>query len=230
MTTQAYDSDTLIDIDAAARGGPAGKADFDVVIWNWGGDVDPNSLLDILTTTAIGAASDTFFSNPRYDELMKLQYEPSPIRSSARRTSTRCSRSCTTRRHITSSSTTTALHAYRTDKFGGWHLQPSADGLPFFGCGAINYTQLTAPEPEATPDTGRVGRGSCARCVGDPGTDGDRLDRRRLDTAHRRAGRPRPRRRRGRPPHATSADARATRKRSESGAFARHRGREPAAD
>jgi len=43
------------------------------------------------------------------------------------------------------------LHAYRTDHFGGWKLQPSADGLPFFGYGGANYTLLTAPEPAATP-------------------------------------------------------------------------------
>ena len=29
-----------------------------------------------------------------------------------------------------------ALHAYRTDKFGGWTLQPTEGGLPFFAYGA----------------------------------------------------------------------------------------------
>ena len=35
------------------------------------------------------------------------------------------------------------LHAYRTDKFGGWTNQPSEDGTPLFGYGSIGYTKLT---------------------------------------------------------------------------------------
>ena len=45
-----------------------------------------------------------------------------------------------------------ALHAYRTDKFGGWTLQPTEGGLPFFAYGARDYSLLTAPEPAATPE------------------------------------------------------------------------------
>ena len=45
-----------------------------------------------------------------------------------------------------------ALHAYRTDKFGGWTLQPTDGGLPFFAYGARDYSLLTAPEPAATPE------------------------------------------------------------------------------
>ena len=45
-----------------------------------------------------------------------------------------------------------ALHAYRTDKFGGWTLQPTEGGLPFFAYGARDYSLLTAPAPAATPE------------------------------------------------------------------------------
>lgn len=150
MQTQAYDSDTLTDLQLPPEAGDGKTANFDVFVWNWGGDVDPNSLLNILTTDAIGSASDSFFSNARYDELMKLQqaendqakrktmvdemqqilYDEAPY-------------------HVLYY--TAALHAYRTDRFGNWQLQPSADGLPFFGYGSPNYNLLTAPEPEATP-------------------------------------------------------------------------------
>jgi peptide/nickel transport system substrate-binding protein len=148
MQTQAYDSDTLTDLMLPPEAGDGKTADFDVFVWSWGGDVDPNSLLDILTTSAIGASSDSFFSNARYDELMKLQqaetdgtkrkalvdemqqivYDEAPY-------------------HILFYEA--ALHAYRTDRFGNWRLQPSADGLPFFGYGSPNYNLLTAPEATA---------------------------------------------------------------------------------
>ena len=39
--------------------------DFDTFIWGWGGDpYDPGLLLNLLTTKAIGASSDAFYSNP----------------------------------------------------------------------------------------------------------------------------------------------------------------------
>ena len=46
MTTQALDNDAVTALETPPEGDPPGKADFDVVIWNWAGDVDPNSLLD----------------------------------------------------------------------------------------------------------------------------------------------------------------------------------------
>ena len=148
VLAQAYDDDTLITLMLPPEGD--GTADFDVFIWNWGGDVDPNSLLNILTTDAIGSSSDSFFSNARYDELMALQkVEQDPA---------------TRKRHIDEMQQIVydqapyhilfydeALHAYRTDRFAGWQLQPKADGLPFFAYGALNYNLLTAPEPTATP-------------------------------------------------------------------------------
>jgi len=155
MQTQAYDSDTLTDIMLPPEGGDGKTASFDVFVWSWGGDVDPNSLLKILTTGAIGGSSETFFSNPRYDELMEQQqaetdeparkamvdemqqimYDEAPY-------------------HVLFYEA--ALHVYRTDRFGNWQLQPSADGLPFFGYGSPNYNLLTAPEsavesPSAAP-------------------------------------------------------------------------------
>jgi peptide/nickel transport system substrate-binding protein len=148
MQTQAYDSDTLTDLMLPPEGGDGKTANFDVFVWSWGGDVDPNSLLKILTTDAIGGSSDSFFSNARYDELMKLQQTETDE---------------TTRKKLVDEMQQimydeapyhvlyyeAALHAYRTDHFGNWQLQPSADGLPFFGYGSANYNLLTAPEAPA---------------------------------------------------------------------------------
>ena len=48
--------------------------EFDTFIWGWGGDpYDPSLLLNLLTTKAIGASSDAFYSNPEYDRLYEQQ-------------------------------------------------------------------------------------------------------------------------------------------------------------
>ncbi len=47
--------------------------DFDMFIWGWGGDVDPNFILSILTTDSIEAWSDCNWSNAEYDELFLKQ-------------------------------------------------------------------------------------------------------------------------------------------------------------
>jgi peptide/nickel transport system substrate-binding protein len=47
--------------------------DFDLFIWGWGGDVDPNFILSIMTTNSIEAWSDCNWSNAEYDELFLRQ-------------------------------------------------------------------------------------------------------------------------------------------------------------
>jgi peptide/nickel transport system substrate-binding protein len=48
--------------------------DFDTFIWGWGGDpYDPSALLQLITTGEIGGSSDSFYSNPEYDDLFVRQ-------------------------------------------------------------------------------------------------------------------------------------------------------------
>jgi peptide/nickel transport system substrate-binding protein len=47
--------------------------DFDLFIWGWGGDIDPNFILSIMTTDSIEAWSDCMWSNAEYDELFLQQ-------------------------------------------------------------------------------------------------------------------------------------------------------------
>ena len=47
--------------------------DFDLFIWGWGGDVDPNFILSVLTTGSIESWSDSNFSNAEYDKLFLEQ-------------------------------------------------------------------------------------------------------------------------------------------------------------
>ena len=47
--------------------------DFDMFIWGWGGDVDPNFILSVMTTGSIESWSDCMWSNKEYDELFLEQ-------------------------------------------------------------------------------------------------------------------------------------------------------------
>jgi len=47
---------------------------FDTFIWGWGGDpYDPSFLLSLFLTSEIGGLSDSFYTNPEYDELFAAQ-------------------------------------------------------------------------------------------------------------------------------------------------------------
>ena len=131
-------------------GPPEGPANYDIYMWGWVGDPDPTSLLNFFRTEEIGASSDSYYSNPRYDELFELQraeadeaqrleyltemqnlvYDEAPY-------------------HILYYDS--ELHAYRTDKFGGWVNQPEQNGTPLFGYGPFGYTKLAVASTEPSP-------------------------------------------------------------------------------
>jgi peptide/nickel transport system substrate-binding protein len=70
---QVVSVDKLTEITTRKTNGKAAP-DFDTFIWGWGGDpYDPSLLLNLLTTKAIGASSDAFYSNPEYDRLYDQQ-------------------------------------------------------------------------------------------------------------------------------------------------------------
>jgi len=148
---QKFDSDTLTQKELPPEAG--GKASFDMFIWGWGGDPDPQSLLKIFTTGEIGSSSDSLWSNAQYDQLyqqetaatddttrkqymdqmQQLMYDQAPY-------------------HILYYDS--VLVAYRTDHFTGWSNQPPSNGTPLFGYGSFTYTTLTdataaTPSPSA---------------------------------------------------------------------------------
>jgi peptide/nickel transport system substrate-binding protein len=149
---------------------PPGKADFDTYLWRWTGDVDPITLLQPFTTDEIGASSDTFWSDPRYDELFELQ----------RHTLDRTERGALLRemqeifyREVPNIPLyyPSELHAYRTDRFTGWRNQPPEGGTPLFGFGPIGYTLLTAASREPSPSpTGAASPSATASSI-EPGTE-----------------------------------------------------------
>jgi len=67
LQMQAVDPDAL-----TAQCCPA--FDFDIMIWGWGSDPDPNLLLGVMTTDQIPTgSSETGYSNPAYDTLYNQQ-------------------------------------------------------------------------------------------------------------------------------------------------------------
>lgn len=48
-------------------------AKFDMFIWGWGGDVDPTTMLRILSKEQIGGLNDCYYENPEYDKLIYRQ-------------------------------------------------------------------------------------------------------------------------------------------------------------
>jgi peptide/nickel transport system substrate-binding protein len=64
---QALDPDALTSVCCPAF-------DFDIIIWAWGSDPDPNLLLSVMTTDEIPTgSSETGYSNPEFDELYAQQ-------------------------------------------------------------------------------------------------------------------------------------------------------------
>jgi len=64
---QTYDPDALLALCCPAF-------DYDIIIWGWQMDPDPNLLLKVMTTAAIpNGSSEAGYANPRYDELYAQQ-------------------------------------------------------------------------------------------------------------------------------------------------------------
>jgi peptide/nickel transport system substrate-binding protein len=166
VTTQSIDADTVSALQKPPEYDPPGKADFDVIVWNWAGDVDPNSLLKLGTTDSIASGSnDSFFSDPHYDALFVQQgAENDPTKRQAIIYEMQQMLYDKAPYHVLFYDA--ALSAYRTDRFGGWRLSPEEGGLPFFAYGTAGYDYLTAPGPEPTPTAAATTAASTAPSAG----------------------------------------------------------------
>ncbi len=131
-----------------------GVANFDIELWGWVGDPDPTSLLNVLRGEQIGNFSDSSYENARYDELFLLQRAESNEQ-------TRFGYIKEMQNLVYDEAPyiimyyDAELHAYRTDRFGGWTNQPTEGGTPLFGYGSGGYLKLTdlsaIPEPTEGP-------------------------------------------------------------------------------
>ncbi len=165
VTTQVRDSATLGNIVLPPEAGKDYTANYDIELWGWAGNPDPNALLQIFRCDAIGSSSDSQYCNPEFDKMYDAQ-------TAATTAAERKTILATMQNLIYDQAVYDILYydanlvAYRTDRFGGWQNQPTANGTPLFSYGSIDYTLLTdatavpsptptvAPSPAPSPATG----------------------------------------------------------------------------
>jgi peptide/nickel transport system substrate-binding protein len=161
LTTTVMDSDALTSLLLPPEGG--GTAKYDIELWGWSGNPDPNALLQIFRCDAIGGTSDSLYCNPDYDKLYDQQLK---LGGDARKAVLAQMQNL-----IYDQAPYDILYydsnlaAYRTDKFAGWQNMPP-NGTPLFSYGTINYTLLTDATKPA-PSASSVAPGSAS---GAPGT------------------------------------------------------------
>jgi peptide/nickel transport system substrate-binding protein len=151
VSAKTYEEDPLIDLMLPPEADPdsdAYKADYDLFIWTWSWGPDPSDALQIFTCDQIGSSSDSLWCNEEYDKLYEDQLvAPDDAARLAILTQMQQMFYDQAPYHVLYYDDN--LHAYRTDKFGGWQNQPS-NGTPMFSYSVLGETLLTAPQPEAS--------------------------------------------------------------------------------
>jgi peptide/nickel transport system substrate-binding protein len=149
VQANVYDSNTLTDLLLPPEaGGKTNLAKYDIELWGWAGNPDPNGLLDIFKCDEIGSLSDSNFCDPAYDALYTQE---SALSGDARNAVLK-----TMQNMIYGLAVYDILYydsnldAYRTDKFTGLQNMP-ANGTPLFSYGTFNYTQLKDATAVPTP-------------------------------------------------------------------------------
>ena len=161
VTTQVLDSATLGEIVLPPEAGEGYTADYDIELWGWSGNVDPNGLMAIFKCDAIGSSSDSQYCNPEYDAL----YEEQLVAQTAEERK----ELLTQMQNIIYDDAPydilyydANLEAYRTDRFAGWSNQPSANGTPFFTYSTLQYTKLVNAVAEASAAPSAAASGGAA--------------------------------------------------------------------
>jgi peptide/nickel transport system substrate-binding protein len=155
VSAQVLDQGTLVTDEALDSTKPIkSQLNYDMVIWGWTGDPDPNTLLQILLTSAIGSTSDSQWSNAQYDQLYQQQ-NLAANDADRKAIMTQMQQLFYDEAPYDILYYDNSLDAYHTDKFVGWQTQPVEGGAPFFVDGSINYTLLAdatkvTPAPSAT--------------------------------------------------------------------------------
>jgi peptide/nickel transport system substrate-binding protein len=132
--------------------------DFDTFVWGWGGDpYDPSALLKLVTSDQIGGSSDSFYSNPEYDQLFNKQIAEF---DQDKRKALVQQMVAITQRDLPYLVLTydPYLEAYRTNRLANVKLQcPEPNGDAF--CQQVSYAPLLTLEP-ASGDSGGGGSGA----------------------------------------------------------------------
>jgi peptide/nickel transport system substrate-binding protein len=121
------------------------SGDFDMYIWYWSGDPDPDYQLWVFTSGLCGVWSDGCWSDPTYDALYDEQRAIFD-REERREVVYEAQRYIYEQVPIVALAYPSWLEAYRNDRFTGWTPAPGEHGylLPTY-----NYESLVTVEPVA---------------------------------------------------------------------------------
>ncbi|HET7030005.1 MAG TPA: ABC transporter substrate-binding protein [Candidatus Limnocylindrales bacterium] len=145
VNVESLDSDTVTN---RVLPPPDGKADYDIELWGWSGNPDPNGLTIVFRCDQIDNLSDSQYCNPDYDKL----YDDNSTQSGQERHDTLAKM----QNLIYDEAPYDILYydanldVYRNDRFAGWQTMP-ADGTPFFTYSDVNYTLLTDATVQPSP-------------------------------------------------------------------------------
>ena len=139
LNVEVIDESVLLDKTIAGE--------HDLFIWGWGADLDPTTILAVMSTSEIGNMSDCFYSNPVYDELLEKQQT---LMDEIERKAVVDEMQRILYEDVPYSIITydVTLQAVRTDRWTGWKQVPQ-DGPFFFGMTNYNYLNVGPVETVA---------------------------------------------------------------------------------
>lgn len=137
---------------------------FDTFIWGWGGDpYDPSFLLSLMTTDEIGGLSDSFYSNPEYDELYEQQRGVFEVEERKQLIQEMVAMTQEDVAFLVLTEDPN-LQAYRTDRIEGIEPTCPSEGQGDLICEQVSYEPFLAMGPadgssSSTDDGGGIGIG-----------------------------------------------------------------------
>jgi peptide/nickel transport system substrate-binding protein len=117
------------------------EADFDMFIWGWGSDPDPDFILSVLSCDQIMGWSDTFWCNEEYSDLYQEQKTLLDIDERAEAIQ-RMQEIAYEESPYVIFYYDNWLEAYRTDRLEGWQRAPGEGGTIFYSI-TPQYTPLS---------------------------------------------------------------------------------------
>jgi len=144
----------LTTVDDGALQAAIDAADYDLFIWGWGGDVDPTTLLALLTTSQIGGMNEPRWSNKAYDELVERQ--ATLLDAKARRAAVfEAQKIAYEESPYVVLSYDGDIQAYREDRVTG--LKQVAGGPLFYANSNLNYLAAAPAQSPASRSTPIIG-------------------------------------------------------------------------
>jgi peptide/nickel transport system substrate-binding protein len=139
--------------------------DYDMFIWDWGGDPDPDFILSVLLGSQIGSWSDTYYNNPEYNRLY-LEQQVQLDKNQRKAIIDQMQQIVYKESPYIPLSYVEDLEAYNIAKWTGWVRSPAPNGGVFFTADNIDTYIFVGPKA-ATPvaSGGGLGGGAIAGII-----------------------------------------------------------------